>query len=636
MALLALIPLLGYILLWQRVCNSRSVSAAIHASSAVLVALYLGAIANLLLPVTILLLAGGSLAAIYECVCRVRARSPLPLPLGIFLILATLFAVLHNGNSFYLYDEFAHWGIFLKEMLAADAVWGSDSRAMVLRYPPGAPLWQYFFLRFTGFSEGSAYFAQFCLLMMPLLVLWQGGSWRRPYWLVATLVLVAIAITNFGHGIASLYVDHLLGAWFAGTIFNFMLDLEDRTPRQLLSYFLPVASLVLIKDAGLYFALAAVGIMAALIFWRVAINGVNRNIGAGLITAGTLMLACVACAGLISTSWNANRNAAGIAKSSYSTSGIISGITNNESLFSEAEQAELVSRFVQVILHQQISKDDVFEPFGEFNYDIMHIFMDKYRLTTSSLILLFVIWQFVVLQKLVSPKDRWRWAIAAGGLVSSALIYIVILLLSYQFAFGEKAMILPSYLRYVHTGLLPLVLFFFLPLLPAFAMKGQETVVLPGGVKAERSAVIFTVFIAALYAFETPHLAPLYRAHETPEVRQQLKPSIDKVRAQVAEHSNMWVYFPVPDPTGIRRRIFLFDMSPVHTEVVTDGEYLNQDPSRLQDVLANWDYLWFPVQDFEADEMMSDLTGGDLKDHVFRVDRSDGDVKVIALDGVFN
>ncbi len=636
MALLALIPLLGYILLWQRMTGSRSSSAAIHASSAILVALYLAAIADILLQVTTLLLICGSLLTIYESIDLTRRRVPLPVPLGVFLILCIVFALFHHANTFYLYDEFAHWGIFLKEMLAGDAVWGSESTAMVLRYPPGAPLWQYFFLRFTGFTESGAYLAQFSLLMLPLLVLWQGIRWRQVHWLFAILALVAFALSNYGHGFASVYVDHLLGAWFAGTLFNFMRDLKDQTPLQLLSYLLPVATLVLIKDAGLYFALTATGIMALLIFWNVAFKSGEKNIRGALVKAGALTLVCIVCAGLISTTWNANRNAAGIPESTYSTSGIISGITSGTSEFSEAEQKELSSRFLHVVLHQQISKNATFEPFGEFNFDIMHIFTDKFRMTTSSLILFFVLWQVVVLYKLVDPGDRWLWLIGAAGFTLTTLVYLGILFLSYHFAFGERAMILPSYLRYVHSAILPMVLFFFLPLLPGFAPANDVRIALPGGKTISRSIVVFAVIIGALFALETPHLTPLYKAHETPDIRQQMKPFIDKVRNRVEENASVWIYLPVPDPTGIRRRIFLYEMSPVRTEVVTDPEFLSQDPARINDVITNWDYLWFPIQDFEAEDVMQSLAGKDLKDHVFYVDRSDDEMKVIALSGVFN
>ena len=635
MTLLVLIPLLGYILFWQRVTGSRSSSSALHASSAIIAMLYLGAIANQLLPVTLLLFVCGSLLAAHESWKLIRQKGRLPVPLGIFVILCTLFAVLHHNNTFYLYDEFSHWGIYLKEMLATNALWGSDSSAMVLRYPPGAPLWQYFFLRFTGFTEGNAYLAQFCLLMLPLLVLWQGIRWNQPYWLIATLALVAFAVSNFGHGFANLYVDHLLSAWFAGTIFNFMRDLKDRTPRQLLMYALPVATLVLIKDAGLYFALAAIGIMGLLLFWHVAFRTGEKNVRPALVTAGRLALICIVCAGLISASWNANRNAAGIPESTFSTSGIVSGITSGKSQFDDAEQAELSRRFLQVILHQQISKNETFEPFGEFNFDIMHIFTEKIRLTTASLLLLFVIWQIVVLYKLVDRSDRWRWAIGGAGLILTAIIYIGMLYLSYRFAFGERAMILPSYLRYVHSAILPMVLFMFLPLLPGFSPQSDGEIALPGHRRISRSMAVFTVLLAALYTFETPYLTPLYRAHEAPEIRQQMKPYIDRVRNLAEGNGSVWIYLPVPDPTAVRRRIFLYEMSPVRTEVVTDPDFLGQDPSRIQDVVARWDYLWFPIQDFEAEDIMQSLSGKDLKDHVFRVDRSNGKVQVVALGGIF-
>jgi len=635
MSLLTLIPLLGCILFWKRVTRSRSPSAAIHASSAILVTLYLGSITNALQPVTVLLLVCGSLLFIYESIYLIKHKKPVPVSIGVFVILCCLFVLLHHDSKFHAFDEFSHWGVFLKEILAGNALWGSDSNAMVLRYPPGAPLWQYLFLRFTGWSEGSAYLAQFCLLILPLLVLWQNVKWRQYYWLIAIFVLLAITLSNFGHGFASLYVDHLLGAWFAGTIFSFMRDVEDRTPRQLLSYLLPVATIVLIKDAGLYFGLAATGIMALLVFWKVAFRSGEKNIGHGLIRAGTLTIVCLVCAGLISTSWDANRNFAGIPSSSYSTSGIVSGITNNESLFSTAEQDELRSRFRHVILHQQISKDETFERFGEFTYDIMPTFTDKYRLTTSSLILLFIIWQIAIMRKLVGKDELWRWWISSTGFLLTTLAYIGILFLSYRFAFDERGMLLPSYIRYSHTAILPMVLFSFLPLLPGFSQKVEKTVRLPGGRSASRPAIIFAVALLIFAAFEPPFVTPLYESHAAPGMRQQLKPFIDKIRGNVDGDARVWIYLPLTDARELRRRVFLYEMAPVRADVVTDPEFLSRDSDGILSVIENWDYMWFPVQSAESDEILKELFGDNLKDRVFRIHRGDGNIEIVALDGVF-
>ncbi|MDA0679083.1 MAG: hypothetical protein O2880_01980 [Proteobacteria bacterium] len=635
MAALALLPLLGFILLWRRVTGSRSSSAALHAASAVLLILYVGALAGHLFFALVLLLTSGTLLAMYELASLVRHRRALPVPVGILLILCAVFALLHYDAAYYLYDEYSHWGIFLKELLANDALWGSESNALVLRYPPGAPLWQYFFLRLTESSEGGAYLAQFCLLMLPLTVLWQNLKWRQLCWLLAIFALVAVTLSNFGHGFSSLYVDHVLATWFAGIIFGFMLDLKDRTPRQLLSYLLPLTTLVLIKDSGLYFATAAVSIMSLLVFWKTAYASNGRKVREGLIGAGSFALVCIASAGLIVASWNANRNAAGIPPSAYSTGGIISGITSGSSNLGADDQEELGRRFRDVVFHQQISKDKVFTSYNEFKYYIMPVFTDRFRLTTASLILLFVLWQAIVLYKIVDREERWRWTIVATGCVLSAIVYLCILFLSYRFAFDDKGIILPSYLRYAYTALLPLVLLFFLPLLPGFSPGRKKFLEFSNDRKIGLSGTVFAGILGALLVFETPYLLPLYKNHEAPAVRYQFSPFIESVRNVVGD-ARLWIYLPVPDADAMLGRIFLYELTPLRAAVVTDLAFLNQGPGVMQDVIAEWDYLWFPVQNPMFDQNLRAFFGEDLKDRVFRIDRSGATVDVVALSGVFD
>ncbi len=153
-------------------------------------------------------------------------------------------------------------------MLHARQFWGAETNAMYFSYLPGPPLWQYLFLLPGGFSDGGAYLAQFSLLLLPLLVLWEGIEWKQFGWTLGVVALLIIALVNFGHGFASLYVDHVIATWFSGIVFCFMLDVRERTPVQLLSYALPIAALVLLKDAALFFAIVAIGIMAGLLLWH--------------------------------------------------------------------------------------------------------------------------------------------------------------------------------------------------------------------------------------------------------------------------------------------------------------------------------------------------------------------------------
>ena len=77
-------------------------------------------------------------------------------------------------------------------------------------------------------------------------------------------------------------------------------------------------------------------------------------------------------------------------------------------------------------------------------------------------------------------------------------------------------------------------------------------------------------------------------------------------------------------------------MTPVQTDVVVDPDFFSRDPAIMQNIVENWDYLWFPLRDPQLDERLRYYFGPDLKDRVYRIDRVDGNVSVIALDNVFD
>jgi hypothetical protein len=635
MALLVLIPLLGFILFWHRLLDSRSSSAALHAASAILLALYVTALLDVVRWATAVLLIAGSVIAVYEISVLARSKKPFPLPVGVLLILCGLFWLLHRNGAYASYDEYAHWGIYLKEMLATHRLWDADTNAMHLRYLPGPPLWQYFFLAFTRATEGGAFLAQFSLLFVPLLVLWQGIERQQFLWLLAVFALLLLALANFGHGFASLYVDHLLATWFAGILFSFMLDLRDRSPAQLVIYVLPLTTLVLLKDSGLFFAAAAAGIMVLLVFGRAILAPGDRRMGNSLAKAAALGIVWIAGALLVTVSWNANRNAMGMPVATVSIGGIVGGIVSGESNLDAGEQAELRSRFRRVVMQQQISKDETSAMYNAFSYSVMPQFTDRFRLTTASMLMLFVAWQIIVLRWLVRPGDRLMWAIGGGGLFLTAIVYLAVLFLSYRFAFGDRALSLSSYLRYAHTALLPMLLFVFLPLMPGFDRSGDNRIEFPGGWGGSRAATMFAVLLGVLYIFETPHLTPVYKPSEAPPIRQQLAPMTEKVAGLVGD-ARLWVYFPVPDSNGLIGRILQYQMTPVHTKVEADLSFLLQHPDEVLQAAADSDYLWFPVEHPQFDQALRGIFGEDLKDRVFRVDRLEDKVTIIALDGIFD
>jgi hypothetical protein len=322
MPLLTLVPIIGFVLFVRRYFDMRTSSTAVHAASIVLLTLYLGALAGTLLWAALALLIAGTLLAVYEGSLLLRSKTILP-GIGVLVVLCSVFWVLHRSGQFAYYDEYAHWGIYLKDMLHAHQLWGAETNAMHLRYLPGPPLWQYLFLLPSGFSDGGAYLAQFTLLLLPLLVLWEGLEWRQFGWIFGVVALLVIAMANFGHGFASLYVDHVIAAWFSGIVFGFMLDVRDRTPLQLLSYALPLAALSLLKDTALFFAIVATGIMAGLVLWHRWSGGQDSTRLRGLGIAGGMALLWLDASLAVTATWSANRAAHDAAQTTISLGSIL-------------------------------------------------------------------------------------------------------------------------------------------------------------------------------------------------------------------------------------------------------------------------------------------------------------------------
>jgi hypothetical protein len=186
----------------------------------VILALYVGAFAGALWWTALAVHVGGTALLGLEALrqSRRQAAVEIPLPFGVLVLLCTWFWVVHGADQYFLYDEYAHWGIFLKDMLALDGFWTGDTSSVHPRYPPGAPLWQYLFNVFLEPSEGKTYFAHFVLLLAPLLTLWNNVRWSQPAWAVAILTLALLAIANFGLGVSTVYVDQVVGVWFLGTL----------------------------------------------------------------------------------------------------------------------------------------------------------------------------------------------------------------------------------------------------------------------------------------------------------------------------------------------------------------------------------------------------------------------------------
>jgi len=634
MELLAVIPLIGFSLAWQRWQGTNSASAILHAVGAMLIFLYIGSLAGAILPATAFLMIAGTALAAVEGRRMYLRKAVIPTPVGVLILLCVVHWFVHSDSVYFYFDEYSHWGVFLREMLAHDQLWGADSNAMHPRYLPGTSLWQYYFAVFSRNPEGAAYLAQFVLLIAPLLVLWEKTNWRQTAWLVGILIFLIVAISNFGHGFTSLYVDHLLGTWFAGILLNYLLEMRSRTRLQLLSYLIPLTVVVLIKTTGVFFVMAAAGIIMLLSFT-----------GTGLRTQSPIMrftralvfpLSALAIFAVVLFAWNLNRDSAGLAAVDSSAVGVAGNLFDGESIFDSAQQAELTRRFVKVVLHQQISKDETSAQYNAFSYPTMTVYENNFRLTTSSLLGFSAIAMFLLWRTVISPQDRRMWAVAMSCVWVTAVLYVIALYFGYRFVSAtENGLILSSYVRYVHSMLLPVVIFCFAPLVPAFADSRTASVKLSGSLSIRRPSLIFALALVALIVFEKPYLKPLYTTQQPQGFRVATEQLTEQLRARIGE-ARLWVFFPNKYSNGFLGQLLQYQLSPGRVHVEQDADMLLQEKTKLTKELRNWEYVWLATRNPEYKAAMESLVKQELGDRVFRIELIGDEIRFVAVTGVFD
>lgn len=229
-------------------------------------ALYGAALSGVLYPACLALLAGGLGLLGWQLVTdrrHLRALAAAVLTPGVVLFVALSLAawLKYQGAYFWVWDDFSHWGLVIKELVATHRLGGVDGAVTFKDYPPGTALWQYALVALTGWSEGAAMVAQTMLLWAVLATMLTGVAWRRVARIVATVLLFYLVVISFGHDVASMLVDHVLAAWMAGAIVIWWTSRDDMPA--VTWRLLPVLfALPLIKTPGFALALTAAGAVA--------------------------------------------------------------------------------------------------------------------------------------------------------------------------------------------------------------------------------------------------------------------------------------------------------------------------------------------------------------------------------------
>lgn len=189
-----------------------------------------------------------------------------------FFLLAACF--LNLGKMAENWDEFSHWVDIVKVMTMFDDFGTySGANSLFSHYPPGMTLFQYFLQKlylWTGgacLSEWRAYVA-YQMFLLSFLFPCVKFNWKRPALIVFSGVVIFLCpLLFYTEFYISVYIDAglglLLGAGFVTVYFN-----RNRDLYYSLRVLLTCAMLVLLKDAGMLFAVMLATVYVADMLWN--------------------------------------------------------------------------------------------------------------------------------------------------------------------------------------------------------------------------------------------------------------------------------------------------------------------------------------------------------------------------------
>ena len=620
-----LLPILGTaFFLKLRLKISDSLSILLSISGLTLIS-YLGGLFGILIFTVYALTVIGTLFLLFEIYQNFKKKTLsffLSLPLSMFLVLTAIYWLVHAGSKPMLWDEYSHWGIYIREMAFTHEFYKGDSNAAHLDYPPGAPLWQYFFTLLPGYSEGSTFLAQFVFLITPLLVLFENIKLKQWFWVPSILALITLGIANFGQGIVNLSTDHLVSVWYTGVILHVLRTRKKIEEMVLLSF--PLAIILLVKDAGILLVASGIFLIICLYLYQ---NFVNYK---GLIFKRNLLLSMITLIVvplLIHISWKVNRSMEGIS-SNEEGSGLIWILLTGESKFSAKEIKTYEHNFWEVFSDQQLSRDQFSTEINEFSYDLMPYFNDDFRLTLLGLFILFPVWSGILIL-ITDPKQRVIYTLVLVIIFLTAMISLFIMYRTYTLIHSvERAQNLVSFLRYTHIFILPMFFVGMGMLTPSIQKHSEQTQV---SVNFSNYSIMFGITLSLLLTIETPYIKQFYTKSSIENYPDNYafrwRKYTDKITYKIKEKlgsSKIWIYMPSAEggiistnKEGIfeinknkfQAAVLKYQLIPLKIKMNHENNLIEKHKENLKNIWINFDYLWFPVRDNKFDKELLKFLG---------------------------
>ena len=505
-------------------------------------------------------------------------------PFIIYSSLSVLAFFAFKDMGLFFWDEYSHWGPFIKNMYYFNHFQTSSDIGAHLFYPPGAAVWNYFTLLYSPYQEGYLFFSYFLLLFSATIMMYENIPWERWYWLASVFILQLVIFSLFGHWFTSIYVDHLIGALFTGIILSYLN--EKFKTSELLFFIFPLLSIFVIKEVGLYFAFSAVALCALLTLFlsqeKSFLKKMNSNKNRLALFASFLCFLF-----LFQNYWEHLQKSKGISSGKESITGIVSDLFTGKRELPEADLKLVKENFWKVFFSQQLHKEKISLTFNESSVNILPRFEKSFKITTFGFLFFFGLLVIIAHQLTLSKEKQKQIRIIGSFLFLVYGVYLSILFMSYLIAFGGKATRIPAYVRYVNMATLPLTFIAFSLFLPFFQRRKEKEDKLNHQYLVRAHALA----ILALVLITRPYLKPLY-SQDLPPSRQNIQMITKKITEQLTPKSRLLVVMPqIKD--SLFDQIIRYHLLPARS-FVSPRNFLAKSSEEMQEIYSEYDHIWFP------------------------------------------
>lgn len=546
----------------------------------------------------------------------------------LFLLLFAVLCAGHTGRLVSGWDEFSHWGLVVKNMVALDSLgYHPASTVLFAGYPPGISLFQYLWIKLgPGFTEADLYRAYGVFMVAMLLPCLAQSEWRRPG--AALLMLSLLLMTPIlaePAAYTTLYVDPLLGVAFAHILLvSFQ---EDRSSAwRTLDLSLSVFVLALIKTSGVGLAAIALVILIIDALFRLRRDRSRSAPVRALAPLGCMLAALLAA----KLSWDLTLSLTQTSQAWPTDRLSLSALRDYLGGAAPAYQYATTDYFVSALFQRPLLQGLLGVSF-------------------AACLALAALWAWLPGRLYPADGRSTRHRALSLGLVLGGVLYALSLWALYAFTFfTDEAVGLASFARYMGTyvvGACGAALLLF-----AQAATAQAPPDDPEPSPGARRPIAAGLLLASVFFLVSPEplLDVTVRAQASVQKTQDSRAMLAPVaRLQGVVPQDAALYFVMQGSTGYEyystkyllaptrfNPINTWHLGPPSSDAVASLAY-DITPEAWQNLLAGYDYVYLGFVDEPFAERFGHLFAGGLQPYdsslLYRVEQAEGGVQLVYI-----